>query len=130
VWWQPRAMRHVGLAFTLPCHPLPRGGNARNWVFLPPRFDGYRGCVAADPRHFCPLYAAHPAAFAGDAYLDVTAPLLDRGSVTAIAQEIKLAIRTETDLTAPASVSKFPIKLALDHRKPDGLFVIRAPPGG
>jgi DNA polymerase IV len=89
-----------------------------------------QGCVAADPRHFCPLYAAHPAAFAGDAYLDVTAPLLDRGSVTAIAQEIKLAIRTETDLTAPASVSKFPIKLALDHRKPDGLFVIRAPPGG
>ena len=61
-----------------------------------------------------------------EAYLDVTAPLLDRGSATAIAEEIRAAIRQETSLTASAGVSynKFLAKLASDHRKPDGLFVI------
>lgn len=57
-----------------------------------------------------------------EAYLDVTAPLLDRGSATAIAAEIRAA----TGLTASTGVSynKFLAKLASDHRKPDGLFVI------
>ena len=61
-----------------------------------------------------------------EAYLDVTAPLLDRGSATAIAEEIRAAIRQETGLTASAGVSynKLLAKLASDHRKPDGLFVI------
>jgi len=61
-----------------------------------------------------------------EAYLDVTTPLLDRGSATAIAAEIRAAIRQETGLTASAGVSynKFLAKLASDHRKPDGLFVI------
>ena len=61
-----------------------------------------------------------------EAYLDVTAPLLDLGSATAIAAAIRTAIREETELTASAGVSynKFLAKLASDHRKPDGLFVI------
>ena len=59
-------------------------------------------------------------------YLDVTAPLFDRGSATAIAAEIRAAVRAETGLTASACVSynKFLAKLASDHRKPAGLFVI------
>jgi DNA polymerase IV len=61
-----------------------------------------------------------------EAYLDVTMPLVDRGSATAIAEEIRGAIRLETGLTASAGVSynKFLAKLASDYRKPDGLFVI------
>ncbi len=61
-----------------------------------------------------------------EAYLDVTGSLLDGGSATAIAAAIRAAIRAETGLTASAGVSynKFLAKLASDHRKPDGLFVI------
>ncbi|MEM8825634.1 MAG: DNA polymerase IV [Pseudomonadota bacterium] len=59
-----------------------------------------------------------------EAYLDVTAS--DRPA-TAIAKDIRAAIRTETDLTASAGVSynKFLAKLASDQNKPDGLCVIR-----
>src|SRR3954453_4036779 len=62
-----------------------------------------------------------------EAYLDVTENLKGIGSATRIAEEIRARIRAETELTASAGVSynKFVAKLASDHRKPDGLFVIR-----
>lgn len=95
-------------------------------VFVPPRFDVYRAVsrqVHAIFARYTPLI--QPLSL-DEAYLDVTAPLLDRGSATAIAGEIRAAIRAETGLTASAGVSynKFLAKLASDHRKPDGLFVI------
>jgi len=61
-----------------------------------------------------------------EAYLDVTENLKGILSATRIAEEIRARIRAETELTASAGVSynKFLAKLASDHRKPDGLFVI------
>jgi DNA polymerase-4 len=61
-----------------------------------------------------------------EAYLDVTENLKGISSATQIAEEIRARIRAETELTASAGVSynKFLAKIASDHRKPDGLFVI------
>src|SRR5438132_12943327 len=95
-------------------------------VFVPPRFDVYRA-VSRQIRAIFARYTSliEPLSL-DEAYLDVTAPLVDRGSATVIAEEIRAAIRQETGLTASAGVSynKFLAKLASDYRKPDGLFVI------
>src|SRR5262245_37957347 len=95
-------------------------------MFVTPRFDVYRA-VSRQIRGIFARYTLliQPLSL-DEAYLDVTAPLLDRGSATAIAEEIRAAIRLETGLTASAGVSynKFLAKLASDYRKPDGLFVI------
>jgi DNA polymerase IV len=95
-------------------------------VFVPPRFEVYKAVsrqIHAIFARYTPLI--QPLSL-DEAYLDVTEPLRDRGSATAIAVEIRAAIRAETGLTASAGVSynKFLAKLASDHRKPDGLFVI------
>jgi len=95
-------------------------------VFVPPHFDVYRAVshqIRGVFARYTPLI--QPLSL-DEAYLDVTEPLLDRGSATAIAQEIRAAIQAETSLTASAGVSynKFLAKLASDHCKPDGLFVI------
>jgi len=95
-------------------------------VFVPPRFDVYKAVsrqIGSIFARYTPLI--QPLSL-DEAYLDVTMPLVDCGSATAIAEEIRAAIRLETGLTASAGVSynKFLAKLASDHRKPDGLFVI------
>jgi DNA polymerase-4 len=95
-------------------------------VFLPPRFDVYKA-VSQQIRAIFTRYTSliQPLSL-DEAYLDVTSPLVKRGSATEIAEEIKAAIRLETGLTASAGVAynKFLAKLASDYHKPDGLFVI------
>ncbi len=95
-------------------------------VFVRPRFDVYKAVSAQIHAVFARYTSLIQPLSLDEAYLDVTTPLIDRGSATAIAREIKEAIRAETGLTASAGVSynKFLAKLASDHRKPDGLFVI------
>jgi DNA polymerase-4 len=95
-------------------------------VFVPPRFDVYRALSQQIRGLFARYTSLIEPLSLDEAYLDLTAPLLNRGSATAIAEEIRAAIRLETGLTASAGVSynKFLAKLASDHRKPDGLFVI------
>lgn len=94
--------------------------------FVPPRFDVYKAVSQQIQGIFARYTPLIQPLSLDEAYLDVTAPLVDRGSATAIAEEIRAAIRAETSLTASAGVSynKFLAKLASDYRKPDGLFVI------
>lgn len=95
-------------------------------IFVKPRFEVYRE-VSLQIRRIDADYTPMIQPLSLDeAYLDVSQPLRDLGSATAIAREIRTRIREQTGLTASAGVSynKFLAKLASDHRKPDGLFVI------
>jgi DNA polymerase IV len=95
-------------------------------IFVRPRFDVYRE-VSLQIREIFAQYTPiiEPLAL-DEAYLDVTDNLPGIGSATQIAEEIRAKIRRVTGLTASAGVSynKFLAKIASDHRKPDGLFVI------
>jgi DNA polymerase-4 len=95
-------------------------------IFVKPRFDVYKE-VSLQIRT---ILAEHTAIIEplslDEAYLDVTDNLQGIASATEIAERIRAKIRAETQLTASAGVSynKLLAKLASDHRKPDGLFVI------
>jgi len=95
-------------------------------IFVPPRFDVYK-TVSEQIRE---IFAQHTKTIEplslDEAYLDVTENIQGIGSATHIAEDIRAKIRAQTGLTASAGISynKFLAKLASDHRKPDGLFVI------
>jgi DNA polymerase IV len=95
-------------------------------IFVKPRFDAYKA-VSLQIRE---IFAEHTPLIEplslDEAYLDVTENLQGIPTATEIAEKIRAKIRAETNLTASAGVSynKFLAKLASDHRKPDGLFVI------
>ena len=95
-------------------------------IFVSPRFDTYKA-ISLQIREVLAEYTPiiEPLSL-DEAYLDVTENLKGIISATQIAEEIRARIRAETELTASAGVSynKFLAKLASDHRKPDGLFVI------
>lgn len=98
-------------------------------IFVPHRFDVYRA-VSRQIRDIFEEYTplVEPLSL-DEAYLDVTANLKGLPSATATASEIRARIKDVTQLTASAGISynKFLAKLASDHNKPDGQFVI--PPG-
>lgn len=95
-------------------------------IFVKPRFDVYREISAQIRAIFARYTPLIEPLSLDEAYLDVTDNLAGASSATDIAKQIRAAIREETGLTASAGVSynKFLAKLASDHRKPDGLFVI------
>jgi DNA polymerase-4 len=105
--------------------------NCPELVFVKPRFEVYKEVsrqIRAIFTEYTPL--VEPLSL-DEAYLDVTCNLKNLPSATMIAQEIRARIRAETGLTASAGVSynKFLAKLASEHRKPDGLTVIRPEQG-
>ncbi len=95
-------------------------------IFVPPRFEVYKAVSATIGAIFARYTPLIQPLSLDEAYLDVTAEIAQHGSARAIAEAIRAAIRAEIGLTASAGVSynKFLAKLASDHRKPDGLFVI------
>ena len=95
-------------------------------IFVRPRFEVYRAISHQIRAIFADYTPIIEPLSLDEAYLDVTENLKAIASATAIAEEIRARIRSETGLTASAGVSynKFLAKLASDERKPDGLFVI------
>src|SRR5260221_7342342 len=95
-------------------------------IFVKPRFDVYKAVSLQIRNVFAEYTPIIEPLSLDEAYLDVTENLKRIVSATWIAEEIRARIRAETELTASAGVSynKFLAKLASDHRKPDGLFVI------
>jgi DNA polymerase-4 len=95
-------------------------------IFVKPRFDVYRAVSLQIRAIFAEYTPVIEPLSLDEAYLDVTENLKGIVSATPIAETIRAKIRTDTGLTASAGVSynKFLAKLASDHRKPDGLFVI------
>jgi DNA polymerase-4 len=95
-------------------------------IFVAPRFDAYRTVSLQIREIFADYTPIIEPLSLDEAYLDVTENRPGIASATAIAEAIRARIRAETGLTASAGVSynKFLAKLASDHRKPDGLFVI------
>jgi DNA polymerase-4 len=95
-------------------------------IFVKPRFDAYKAISLQIRDIFAEYTPIIEPLSLDEAYLDITENLKGINSATQIAEEIRARIRAETELTASAGVSynKFLAKLASDHRKPDGLFVI------
>src|SRR6266478_6985474 len=95
-------------------------------IFVKPRFDVYEAISQQIRQIFAEYTPIIEPLSLDEVYLDVTENLKGIASATQIAEEIRARIRAETGLTASAGVSynKFLAKLASDHRKPDGLFVI------
>jgi DNA polymerase-4 len=116
--------RKFGVRSAMPSVTAKR--NCPDLIFVKPRFDAYKVIslqIRAIFAEYTPLI--EPLSL-DEAYLDVTENLQGIASATEIAEAIRAKIRTETGLTASAGVSynKFLAKLASDHRKPDGLYVI------
>jgi DNA polymerase-4 len=95
-------------------------------IFVRPRFDAYKAISLQIREIFAEYTPVIEPLSLDEAYLDVTDNLKGIPSGTRIAEEIRARIRGETGLTASAGVSynKFLAKLASDHNKPDGLYVI------
>ncbi|MFL6809803.1 MAG: DNA polymerase IV [Bradyrhizobium canariense] len=95
-------------------------------IFVKPRFEVYK----AISRQIRDIFAEHTPLIEplslDEAYLDVTENLQVIPLARDIALKIRERIKAETGLNASAGISynKFLAKLASDHRKPNGQFVI------
>jgi DNA polymerase-4 len=95
-------------------------------LVVPPRFEIYRAVSRRIHAIFADYTPLIEPLSLDEAYLDVTENLRGIATASATAAEIRARIREETGLTASAGISynKFLAKLASDHRKPNGQFVV------
>src|SRR5450631_4026616 len=116
--------RAFGVRSALPSVTAKR--RCADLIFVTPRIDVYKAVSLQIREIFAEYTPIIEPLSLDEAYLDVTENLKGIASATKIAVHIRAKIRRKTNLTASAGVSynKFLAKLASDHRKPDGLFVI------
>jgi len=96
-------------------------------IFAPARFDVYKSVSRQIMEIFHEYTDLVEPLSLDEAFMDVTENHKGIASATQIAQEIKQKIFDTTHLTASAGVSfnKFLAKIASDHNKPNGLFVVK-----
>ncbi len=96
-------------------------------IFVPARFDIYKAVSRQIMDIFHEYTDLVEPLSLDEAFLDVTENYKNIPSATQVAQEIKKQILETTNLTASAGVSynKFLAKIASDHNKPNGLFVVK-----
>jgi len=95
-------------------------------VFVKPRFDVYKEVSRQIREIFLDYTPLVEPLSLDEAYLDVTTNLKNMPLASDIAREIRARILERTGLTASAGISynKFLAKIASDHRKPNGQYVI------
>jgi DNA polymerase IV len=95
-------------------------------VFVPPRFDVYRGVSEQIHTIFKDYTQLVEPLSLDEAFLDVTDNLKGIPTAWETAKEIRARIYDEIRLTASAGIScnKFLAKIASDYRKPNGQFAI------
>jgi DNA polymerase-4 len=95
-------------------------------AFVRPRFEIYRAVSQQIRAIFAEYTALVEPLSLDEAYLDVTENRRALPTASATAREIRARIFETTGLTASAGISynKFLAKLASDHRKPNGQFVV------
>lgn len=95
-------------------------------IFVRPRFDAYTEASKLIREIFHRYTDLVEPLSLDEAFLDVTENKMDIPFALRIAHQIKIAIKSELDLTASAGVSycKFLAKMASDYHKPDGLSFI------
>lgn len=100
--------------------------NCPDIIFVPPRFDVYKE-VSLQIRSVFKEYTdlIEPLSL-DEAYLDVTINKKNMPYAMDVAAEIRQKIKEKTGLTASAGISynKFLAKIASDHNKPDGFYVV------
>ncbi len=91
-------------------------------IFVKPRFDRYKEISIKIRKIFYDYTDLVEPLSLDEAYLDVTTNKKENPSASLIAQEIRLRILNELNLTASAgiSVNKFVAKIASDYNKPNG----------
>ena len=96
-------------------------------IFVPPRFDVYRGVSQQIHAIFAEFADLIEPLALDEAYLDVTINKASVETAWQTAKTIRARILEETGLTASAGVSynKFLAKLASGRRKPNGQFAIQ-----
>src|ERR1700733_13983266 len=116
--------RKVGVRSAMPSSTALR--KCPELIFVPPRFEVYRAVSRQIQAVFADYTSLIEPLSLDEAYLDVTENLRGIPTASATAVEIRARIFEETALTASAGISynKFLAKLASDHRKPNGQFVV------
>jgi DNA polymerase-4 len=95
-------------------------------VRVQPRFQAYRDASLIIRECFMELTEKVEPLSLDEAYLDLTGQVIDYSHACKVGERLKTEIKMRTQLTASVGIggNKFLAKIASDHQKPNGLFLI------